>query len=250
MTQAECVERVMELNGGYSTYEQLYSDVFNISGNNFRLDSYQTNIRSIVQRDRRFFKIKPGLWALESYRDRLPQDIKDMIEEPIESYFDRPTEHARIQADLLNMGRKLGFEGYIYSQDKKRTYEDGKRLQDIVDMIKMPKFTYSSIIDKLKTIDVIWFETISETEFKFPKVVFEVESTTNIKNSLNKFKWLIPFNMQYMYIIAPKSRELAFEEIIKEREYSDIRNRVKFLQYEDIEYFVEHPNKLFKFGLI
>ncbi|MBQ9013695.1 MAG: hypothetical protein IJ094_09130 [Bacilli bacterium] len=239
MTQSDCVAEIMENNCGYAELSDIYAKVVSEYLHIFNIKNYKTNIRGLLQKERhRYFKVRPGIWALIDYKGKLPKEIEDLIEDPSISYFDKPTEHAKIQSDLIYIGKELDFTTYIYGQDKKRVYNDkGNRLEEIVDIVKIPNFTYKKIVDKIRSIDVIWFSNNVEEGFKYPEVVFEVESSTNIKNSLNKFNYLKSFNIKVMYIVAPKKREKQFNKIIELDEYKEIKSRVKFLYYEDIEYF-------------
>ncbi|KEZ85635.1 hypothetical protein IO99_13240 [Clostridium sulfidigenes] len=252
-TQEEIIQEVLKNNNGYAYFSQIYNDVFTIPGNSFKKENkYKESIRGYVQRSDSFFSIKPGLWALEEYRDKLPEEIKEMIQEDTESYFERPTTHSKIQADLIAMGKELGYITYIPSQDKTKVFEEGKKLIDIVDIYTIPIFTYKPMVDKVRTIDIIWFkdESIDSTKMFFPKGVFEIETSTNFVNSLEKFKLLINFNMQYFYIISPKEKEKTFNNLIVRDEFEQIRNRVKFLAFEDVESLVSNPNILKRFDIL
>lgn len=252
-TQLEIIEEVLKKNNGYAEYRQIYNDVFLISGSTFKKDSkYRESIRGYVQKSDRFFNIKPGLWALEEYRYKLPEEIKKMIQEDTESYFQRPTTHSKIQADLIGIGKELGFRTYIPSQDKTKVFEKDKKLTDIVDIYKIPHFTYKEILTRVRTIDVMWFkeEIVDGVQMLFPKGVFEIETSTNFLKSLEKFKLLINFNMQYFYIISPKEKEKTFNNIIKRKEFEIIRDRVKFLAFEDIDSLGSNPNLLNRFGVL
>lgn len=252
-TQSEYVVDLMRKNGGYLSLGEIYKEVEKEKSGLFDMNCFKTNIRYFIQREKkRYFRIKPGLWALIEYKDILPEEIKNQIEEGA-SYYDKVTDHSEIQANLISMGKALHFETYIFTQDNTRTYSDGFRLHNIVDTNLMPQFTYEDIIEKLKTIDVIWFDNSVEIEskrYKYPRVVFEVETTTDFKKSLDKFKLLKMFNMQYMYIVSYEEREKQFDKIILDSRYDDIRGKVKFLQLEDVESFHGNPKLLFKFDLI
>jgi len=60
------------------------------------------SIRRIVQDERFFFKIKPGLWALHSYRGKLPSDIfpTDQIPKSEQELFN----HSYYQGLLVEIG--------------------------------------------------------------------------------------------------------------------------------------------------
>lgn len=255
MTQSDCVMEIMKDNGGYAELPDIYEKAIVKYEDIFNKKNYKSNIRCLLQKeDNRYFKIRPGTWALIDFKGKLPKEIEELIENPSISYFNRPTEHARIQANLIHIGKALDFTTYIYGQDKKRVYNsDGKRLQEVVDKVKIPNFTYKEILNKIRTIDVVWFSddiSINKNIYRYPEVVFEVESSTNFKDSLNKFNYLKMFNIKRMYIIAPEKREEQFNKIIEQEEYKEIRSRVKFLHYEDIELFLENPRILIRYDMI
>lgn len=254
MTQSECVMQIIDKNGGYAELSYIYDNAISEYQDIFNEKYYKTNIRSLLQKEnKKYFRIKPGMWALNKFKSKLPKDIQEMIEKPYISYYDRETEHSRMQANLIHIGKALNFTTYIYGQDQNRVFSKGKRLKDIVDQTKIPDFTYKEILRKIRTIDVVWFAddiSIDNTIYRYPEVVFEVESSTNFKDSLNKFNYLKMFNIKRMYIIAPEKREEQFNKIIELEDYKDIKSRVEFRYYEDIELFLENPQILIRYGMI
>lgn len=78
MYQYEAVERVMEENGGYATLKHLYQHAPHVEGSEWGTKTPNASIRRIVQNRGLFFKIRPGLWALEDRRDELPSHIYDV----------------------------------------------------------------------------------------------------------------------------------------------------------------------------
>jgi hypothetical protein len=69
MYQYEAVIQVMEENGGFATLGYLYQHTLKIPGCEWGTKTPYASIRRIVQDDRFFFRIKPGLWALNSHKD-------------------------------------------------------------------------------------------------------------------------------------------------------------------------------------
>lgn len=69
-------------------------------------------------------------------------------------------------------------------------------------------YTYPEILKRAKTVDTIWFN-----ERKMPCAFYEVEHSTDIKNSLNKFYELQDFRAKF-YIVAAKERKVQFSDII------------------------------------
>lgn len=66
MSQRNQVINVMEKNGGYATLGFLYK---NVDVSKWGTKTPYASIRRIVQSERYFFKIKPGLWGLEYLKD-------------------------------------------------------------------------------------------------------------------------------------------------------------------------------------
>ena len=66
-----------------------------------------------------------------------------------------------------------------------------------------------------------------------PSDFYEVEHTTDIKNSLSKFYELQDFFAGF-YIVADISRKKEFEDKIHVSMFKSIENRVRFLNYEQI----------------
>ena len=85
-TQGDAVAEVMCANSGYATLGYLYQSVLKISQVKWGTKTPHESIRRILQKDvqRRFFKIKPGLWALEAYRNKIPflQEASENAPEP------------------------------------------------------------------------------------------------------------------------------------------------------------------------
>lgn len=89
-------------------------------------------------------------------------------------------------------------------------------------------FTYREIVKFAKTVDVVWFNGR-----KLPNAFYEVEHTTDFKNSLNKFYELQDFRAKF-YIVAPKEREKQYADIISSSIYKEIKNIVSFVSYDTL----------------
>ena len=128
---------------------------------------------------------------------------------------------------LVEIGKYNKKETYVPAQDKNRIFLD-KHLGDITDTVTLPPFTYESLLRKARTIDVIWFN-----DRRMPTDLYEVEHTTDIKNSLSKFYELQDFYAKF-YIVADKSRENEFLDKLNASIFNAISKRVRFLKYEQI----------------
>ena len=116
---------------------------------------------------------------------------------------------------------------YIPPQGKNRMFLD-KYLGEVADTYTIPPFTYDNLLRKARTVDVIWFN-----ERVMPSDFYEVEHTTDIKNSLSKFYELQDFASKY-YIVADTCRKEEFKDKINVSMFNAIKSRVHFLDYGQV----------------
>ena len=226
MKQYEAVIKAMENNGGFATLGHLYKEALNVEGVTWGTKTPFASIRKIVQIKGEFFKIKPGLWALETHRNSLPIHILEQATQ-IDHSTISDNAHYYYQGLLAEIGNMRNQSTFIPLQDKNRPYLN-YTLGQIVNMNKFHQFTYSEIINRAKTIDVMWFN-----ERKLPDSAFEVEHSTDMQNSLLKFVQLQDFYVN-LYIVADNSRKNLFQTKINLHAFSDIKDRVKFLSYDQV----------------
>ena len=224
-TQGDAVEEVMRANKGYATLGYLYQNVLKVPQVKWGTKTPHESIRRILQKDvqERFFKIKPGLWALEEYRDKI-SFLKEASEDAPEPKLEKFT-HGYFQGLLIEMGNLQQFTTYVPPQDKKRTFLE-KPLDAITTAPALYPFTHDKIIRFAKTVDVIWFN-----ERNMPNAFVEVEHSTDIYNSLRKFVELQDFHADFT-IVAPESRKEEFEDKRNATSYRKMRDRVKFWSYD------------------
>ena len=225
LTWSEAIEEVMLQNNYCSTLKKLYQLAPQYKPDSIGLTPNRT-IDERVQRDARFTRIGPGFYALTAYLDKLPDEYNPHIEKTIVEQ--NAITHSFVQGMLLEIGQLKGFG--TYSPDKNLRYID-KKLSDYITIDQFPQFTYDKILQSSKFIDVIWFN-----KRHFPQRIFEVENSTNFRNSLVKFVELQDFNVS-MNIIIPndKNKKDKFNQEIEKIEFADIRSRVKCYTYDYIE---------------
>ncbi|NPV01819.1 MAG: hypothetical protein HPY53_10610 [Brevinematales bacterium] len=225
MAQREEVIKVMEHNGGFATLGYINQKV---DVSNWKTKTPFASIRRIVQNARYFFKIKPGLWALNSYKDKLPVELLSNKKIPITQQ--NEFNHSYYQGLILEIGNMNNYETFIPYQDKNKKFLN-KKLGDISTIKEFYYFTYERIIRKAITVDVSWFN-----ERKMPYSLFEIEHSTDIQNSLLKFLELQDFNTKF-YIVADLTREREFNSKIDLSAFKPIKKRVKFIDYEELTEF-------------
>lgn len=221
MTQKQQVIETMKENGGYATFQQL-NHLMDFSS--WKTKTPQASVRQIVQVNDEFFRIKPGLWALTECKDEVLKrfQIQENNRDSEEVF-----NHSYYQGIIVELGNMHNFKTYVPSQDKNRLFLE-KRLADITTEKELPAFTYDCLASRAKTVDVIWFN-----ERKMPRRFYEVEHSTNISNSLDKFYELQDFRADF-YIIADESRRRQFNSLMERSMYSEIVKYVKFFNYENL----------------
>ena len=207
--------------GGYATLRRL-NELVDFSS--WATKTPEASVRRIVQNSPQIFKIQPGLWALEEMRDVVLRrfDLKPGNKKSEEQF-----SHGYYQGLLVEIGKFRRLTTYVPAQDQNRLFID-KKLGEITDTTELPDFTYDDLKRRARTIDVIWFN-----ERNMPSDFYEVEHTTDIKNSLTKFYELQDFNAGF-FIVADASRKKEYEDKLHVSMFSPIENRVRFLNYKQV----------------
>lgn len=223
LTWSEAIEQAIIQNGYIATLKEIYQIAPTLKQFNGLTPDRTINER--VQRDKRFVKLKPGLYGLKNYLEKLPDEFNPKISKT-QADEDKIT-HAYIQGRLLEIGNINGFK--TFAPDKSGRFTS-KKLCDIMTLKEIPKFTYEHILQSTRFIDVIWFN-----DRNFPNSIFEVENSTNFRNSLVKFVELQDFTTS-MIMIAPneKSKINKYNQEIEKSAFAAIKDRVKFFNYDKI----------------
>ena len=231
MKQYEAVLLTLEKLGGIATLGQLNQEVFKITDCEWKTKTPYASIRRIVQQTEGIYKIKPGLWALESHRKELEskgilvETEKNKDSEEIKNF-----NHYYYQGLLLTVGNLRGKKTFVPNQDKNR-YFANETLGELRSLQELPNYSYDNLVQRSSTIDVIWFN-----ERNMPDSFFEVEHSTDIYNSLLKFNYLIDFSAR-MFIVASSLRKREYQTKIENSAFNDLvqNKRVKFLSYDELE---------------
>ena len=226
MTQEQQVIETMRKLGGYATFRRLNATV---DFSTWKTKTPEASVRRIVQKSNQIFRIQPGLWALEECRDEVLKlfELKIGNKQSEEQFT-----HGYYQGLLVEIGKLRHRMTYIPPQDKNRLFI-GQKLGEISDTTIIPIFTHDSILKRAKTIDVIWFN-----ERQMPSDFYEVEHTTDIKNSLSKFYELQDFSAGF-FIVADESRKKEFEDKLHVSMFQAIEERVRFLEYKKVAMMYE-----------
>jgi hypothetical protein len=223
--QHEAVIKVMEENGGFATLGRLYQNVLKVPGCSWGTKTPFATIRRIVQDPRFFFKIRPGLWALNSARDTLPPEI---LPRHTQSRTEQAEySHTYYQGLLVELGNLQRFKTSVPRQDKNKLFL-GNKLSEVTSMEDMRDFTYDRLVRIARTIDVVWFN-----DRDMPASLLEVEHSTPISNSLLKFVELQDFNSD-LRIVADAARSREFRDKLGLDAFRPVSKRVEFWSYDDV----------------
>ena len=216
ISQATQVIEAMRKEGGYATLRRL-NEIVDFS--TWGTKTPEASVRRIVQQTKGIFKIQPGLWALEEMRDEVLEKFELKVgDKKSEEVFS----HGYYQGLLVEIGKYRNKITYVPAQDKNRKFM-GQPLSEITNTTDILQFTYENLLKKAKTVDVIWFN-----ERNMPSDFYEVEHTTDIKNSLSKFYELQDFYAGF-YIVADQHRREEFEDKLQVSMFQSIEKRVRFL---------------------
>lgn len=246
MTQAQAVIETIDMLGGIATLNQINQHVFEITDCQWRTKTPFASVRRIVQQTAGIYKIKPGLYALETHRQALENNgILVQNEHNQDSDAIKTFNHAYYQGLLLEMGKMRHLDTFVPDQDKHKQFLNQAELGDLRTIQVLPEYSFPQLVKRSSTIDVIWFNGR-----QMPHSFFEVEHSTDIQNSLLKFNDLQDFAAR-MVIVADEKRHhefiikmgyVAFKELLQNR-------RVDFLSYEslDKQYNQELEKQQFEF---
>jgi hypothetical protein len=222
MKQYEAVIQTLERLGGQATLAMLYTEVMKIKECQWGTKTPFASIRRIVQTRPEIFKVRPGLWALRSYKEKLgltesANKSGRMVEET----------HSYYQGLLVVIGNLRGFSTIVPNQDKNRLFVY-KPLSELCTLREIPRFSHDFLVRRAGTVDVVWFNNR-----QMPNSLFEVEHSTDIQTALLKFHELQDFYTR-MVIVAHEGRQREFEYKLRHTAFSEISQRVKFLGYSTL----------------
>ena len=225
MKQHEAVIQTLKNLGGQATLARLNIEVLKEKGCEWKTKTPFASIRRIVQTRPEIFKVRPGLWALRDYQDKLTlteyQAFNQTSAESIEQ------NHTYYQGLLVEIGNLRGFETFVPNQDKNRLFIN-KPLKDLTKINSIPNYSHQPLVTRSSTVDVIWFN-----KRLMPNSFFEVEHSTDFTNSLNKFNDLQDFYSQ-MIVVADENKKREYQNKLQFNSFNEIRHRIKFLNYDTL----------------
>ena len=247
MTQAQAVIETIEMLGGIATLNQINQNIFKIEDCQWRTKTPFASVRRIVQQTSGIYKIKLGLYALESHRQELEGNgILVQNEHNQDSEIVKTFNHAYYQGLLLEMGKLRHLDTFVPDQDKNKQFLNQAVLGDLRTIQAIPEYSYPQLVKRSSTIDVIWFN-----DRHMPHSFFEVEHSTDIQNSLLKFNDLQDFAAR-MVIVADEKRRHEFDSKMGYVAFHQLADekRVAFLSYDSLGKQYEQESEKQKFDFV
>ena len=233
MTQKDDIIDSLENLGGMATLKELYSKTPAIR--EWGTKTPYATIRRLVQnRDGKddFVRLRVGLYCLKKYQDRFSHLSESIPEKSVDDF------HSYYQGLLLDIGQTRKLSTYAPNNNRKK---DVKGMNGVVGdfctLTDMPSFSYDKFTHLAKHIDVIWFN-----HQHMPTHFFEVEFSTDMKNSLIKFVELQWFYTRFV-IVADKTKERQFNDVKSMEAFRPIRDRVEFWDFDNLD-TLYYPNEL------
>lgn len=231
MTQAQAVIETIDKLGGIATLNQINQNIFKVDGVKWNTKTPFASVRRIVQQTAGIYKIKPGLYAHETYRQQLEQNgIMVQTDKNKDSIEVQKFNHTYYQWLLLEIGNMRHLDTFVPCQDKNKKIISAT-LGDISSLSVIPHYSYAKFVERSSTIDVIWFN-----ENRMPDSFFEIEHSTDIQNSLLKYNDLQDFYVR-MVIVADEHRRADYLKKLSYAAFDSLRQnkRVSFLSYESLD---------------
>lgn len=151
--------------------------------------------------------------------------------------------HTEIQGWLRDLGLALGFDVWIASNDRSRTYRDGRLADGCVALLPD---AVASGMDSIRLIDVVWIARAGQQV----AAAFEVEHSTSIYSGIVRMLDLALGSMvganSVLFLVAPDDRRDAVAQQLKRPAFSRISELgIRYLPYSELE---KHKDAILRFG--
>ena len=243
----DLIESIMTNNNGTASLSFLYNQAANYR--NLPTGDWRKTLRGVLYREAnrgRFKKIGLGVYALSSYQDPANSAyVSALNNRSVHEYLGKVNDyHSTIEGMLIEIGNLMDYT--TYTSDLNKSF-DSKKLRELCGLTEIPDFTYTELKNVISKSDIIWF---NKSKLRFPKMIFEVESTTNFTNSMFKMYQMIDFNARF-FLVASESRKSMYSNRLGKEPFVTVRSRFGFRSFEEVTqlYFssVEHYELKSKF---
>ncbi|NBA77957.1 hypothetical protein GOQ04_20535 [Emticicia sp. ODNR4P] len=151
--------------------------------------------------------------------------------------------HSEMQFHLLKIGQSLGYDAFVASNDRSKSYNGNSfsfMSPDKFPNIACDKDTANTI----KLIDVLWFKKGSNNVI----CAFEVEKSTSIYSGilrLTDLSYSIADGDEIFYLVVPESREKDVIAQLSRPSIKQIKTPINYILFSELR---NHCDALCKFG--
>ncbi len=234
MTKVEAIQKVMEDNNGTANLETIYQNIEKYYPTVKKSKEWEAGVRGVLYREirnnRHFKKIGLSIYALQDYQEEQRPSKDDTIRM-----------HSYIEGICLEIGNFKKFN--TFTADPSARYRDNLNLYSIASVNDVPVFSYIEIIQEVKRMDVVWFNSKG---LSFPQKVFEVvDSIGTLNGAFNRCIQLKNFRTDF-FIVAPEKHRKKFKHTLSLETYKESSNRFKFINYDEILELYENASRVNK----
>lgn len=153
--------------------------------------------------------------------------------------------HAEVQGWLRDLGRALGFNVWVASNDRNRIYLEGRLADGCLDALPA-KVESIAAAESIRLIDVLWIDKTTEGV----AAAFEVEHTTSVYSGIVRMLDLalgLPDQAAHaLFLVAPDAREEVVRDQLRRPAFSRVADlKVRFLPYSEL---ANHRESIARFG--
>jgi len=194
-----------------------------------RTATWQATVRRVVRQYKVFepFKTKGGRAA---YRLLQESQVPETGSVPFADA------HGEVQGMLLQIGRICGYETFTNTTDRVTRRLQGESIAQFATVRNDAQSLRGLPLERIRTIDVMWMA--EDAEGLYPKIAFEVEESTKVKNGLIRLLRIPQRYHTLLYVIGKGQQEFGlFSRYIQDSPFREHSNRLCFRYYTDVKSF-------------
>lgn len=216
---------ILELNRAYR--DLLSNDLGAIAGFLFDVGTERFNAPPVGAGD-----AARDAWLSELSKAR---ETAKRLEGPIATARENDLTHTQVQAWLRDLGLALGFQIWVASNDRGRSYNGATLAAGCLDRLP-PSLEDAAGAESIRLIDVLWVDAANNCV----TAAFEVEHTTSIYSGIVRMLDLALSSDLHatggLFLVAPDSREDEVRNQLRRPAFSRVADlQVRFLPYGELE---------------
>lgn len=182
--------------------------------------------------------------ALSAWREELRRVASPTDDVALTTASRQDTTHTEVQGWLRDLGRALGFQVWIASNDRSRPYDGGRLADGCLASLPSPLVS-SPAADAIRLIDVLWLAADGTVA-----AAFEVEHTTSIYSGIVRMLDLALSGdgraVTGLYLVAPDEREHEVRAQLRRPAFSPVADlHLRYLPYGEL---VANREAIARFG--